>query len=194
MQKPKYLNDVGSFECIVQAPESGWFGEAGEKLTPYLRIPLMVNDPSNPENNGQITVAKLWLSEQAFDKTIIRLKEVFGFDGDLQALNDGKTTLAGLACNISTEMETYQGKELCKVKWLNPPGGGGAKPMDAVKVSSLLSKLTSRGKALAKTVVGPATSPSPTNTASLPGSRSTAPTTPTPATGSPASEDDDVPF
>ena len=64
--------------------------------------------------------------------------------------------------------------------WLNPPGGGKAKPMDAAKVQSLLGHLTSRAKAVARQTK-----------AQMPASA--APTTSqTPAAAS--SADDDVPF
>lgn len=146
----EYLDLAGSFECVVEPPgEAGWFGESGEKATPYIRIPLRVSDGPY---RGKVHVWQGWLSDAAFDNTIRRLKEVFGFNGDLNSLYDGRQTLAGKPCNISTEMETYNGKLRCKVAWLNPPGGGGgAKPMDQAKLSSLLGRLSGRAKAVAAT-------------------------------------------
>lgn len=169
----KYLNQVGSFECIVQEPEAGWIGEQGEKKTPFVRIPLMVNEG---ENKGEVTIYKAWLSDGAFDNTIRRLAEVFGFDGDLATLNSGAQTLAGLPCNITTEMENYQGKDRLKVAWLNPPGGGGAKPLEAAKVQSILGKLNAKAKAIAKSVKAAAPVGAPVKVAD------------------PAGESDDVPF
>lgn len=150
MSSNKYIEHAGSYECIVEDPgETGWFGESGEKKTPFIRIPVRV---SEGVDKGKIAVYRAWLSDSAFDNTIRRLKEVFGFDGDLNALFAGKTTFTDLPCNIQTEMETYQGKAMCKVAWLNPPGGGGggAAPMEASKLSSLLSRLGPKAKAIAK--------------------------------------------
>lgn len=142
-----YLNQAGSFECVVEQPESGWFGESKEKGTPFIRIPVAVSEGTL---KGQTAVYNAWLSAGAFDNTIARLTEVFGFDGDLPSLHLGKTSFAGMPCNITTEMETYEGKTRCKIKWLNPPGGGSAKPMDEAKVKGLLALLTSKAKAIAK--------------------------------------------
>lgn len=146
----KYIEHAGSYECIVEDPgDAGWFGESGEKKTPFIRIPVRVIEGVD---KGKIAVYRAWLSDSAFDNTIRRLKEVFGFDGDLNALFAGKTTFVDMPCNIQTEMETYQGKSMCKVAWLNAPGGGGggATPMEASKLSSLLSRLGPKAKAIAK--------------------------------------------
>ena len=140
-----YLQTVGSFECIVEPPDAGWIGEQGEKNTPFVRIPLVVTEG---EFKGQIALYKGWLSDGAFDNTIKRLAEVFGFDGDLITLNSGRQSLAGKPCNITTEMENYQGKDRLKIAWLNPPG----KPLDEMKIASILTKLNAKSKAIAKTV------------------------------------------
>jgi hypothetical protein len=147
----EYLNIPGSFECVVENPgEAGWFGETKEQKTPFLRLPLKITE--GPQK-GKICVYNAWLTEAAFDRTIQRLKQVFGFNGDLNALYEGKASFAGMPCNIEAETETYQGKARVKIAWLNPPGGStgtGPKPMEANKLSSLLSKLGPRAKAIAK--------------------------------------------
>lgn len=153
-----YLNVVGSFEAVVETPEAGWFGEKGENNTPFIRIPVVVSE-DGPEK-GCVAVWYGWLSEKAIDNTIATLAKVFNFNGDLAALHQGKVTLVGMQCNITTEKETYEGKERTKVAWLNPPGGGEAKPMEEVKVKSLLAKLNSRSKAIAKAQTA-ATGPNP---------------------------------
>lgn len=162
-----YIQHAGSYECIVEDPgDSGWFGESGDKKTPFIRIPVRVIEGVD---KGKIAVYRAWLSDSAFDNTIRRLKEVFGFDGDLNALFAGKTTFMDLPCNIQTEMETYQGKSMCKVAWLNPAGGGGgggAKPMEASKLSSLLSKLAPKAKAIAKATPSTQAPAAPTRTVS----------------------------
>lgn len=148
----QYLNMAGSFECVVETPEAGWFGESEQKKTPFIRVPLRVTEG---ECAGQVIPWYGWLSDKAVDNTTKRLAEAFGFDGDYNALHTGKTTLVGGACNIETEMESYTDssgnlKDRCKVKWLNPAGGGGAKPLDAAKVQSIVSRISARSKAVAK--------------------------------------------
>lgn len=142
----QYLDQAGKFECIVEQPEAGWLGEAGERATPFIRIPVKVVEG---DDTGKTIVYQAWLSDAAFDKTIARLAEVFGFDGDIEGLVAGRQTLAGLPCQIETEFETYENKPRLRVKWLNKAGGG-IKPLEAAKVSSLLGKLNARSKAVAK--------------------------------------------
>lgn len=196
----KYLETVGSFECVVNDPgDAGWFAESKQQQTPYIRIPFTVTE--GPAK-GRIGVYQAWLTDSAFDNTIKRLKEVFAFDGDLEALYNRRVSFAGKKCNIQTEAETYQGKTKIKIAWLNPPGGGGGglKPIDKAKASSLLAKLSSRGKAIAKTAEakvssGPEPRPDP-----FPSNAGTRTETATSGAGSttdvlPADpEDDDVPF
>ena len=98
---------------------------------------------------------------------------MFGFDGDLAALHTGKQTLAGLPCSVTTGMDTYEGKSMCKIKWLNPPGGGVAKPLDEAKVQSIIGKLTAKAKAIAKTVPKKPATPTP-SAASDPATQSSA--------------------
>lgn len=147
MQREK-IDIAGQFNCVVEQPESGWFGETSEKKTPYIRIPVIITEEG--KHKGKVGVWQGWLSDAAFDNTIARLATVFGFNGDLQALHEGKVTLAEMPCNITTEEEEYDGKKRIRIAWLNEHGGGGAKPMDTEKVSSLIKKLNSRSKAIAK--------------------------------------------
>jgi hypothetical protein len=172
----QYIQTVGTFECIVEKPEAGWFGESREKGTPFARIPLKVVEGPCA---GQRIVWSGWLSEGACDGTSESLATVFGFDGDWDALHAGKITFTGQRCSVTTEAETYQGKQRIKAKWLNAVGGGGPKPMEESKVKSLLSKLTPRSKAVAKAA------------------KAAAGVTTAPATSEPAptaAPDDDVPF
>jgi hypothetical protein len=173
MSRADYISTVGTFECIVQKPEAGWFGESKEKKTPFIRIPVKVIEGPYA---GQRATYSAWLTDAIFDKTIARLAEVFGFDGDLTALHTGKITFAGMKCSITTEAETYEGKTKIKVAWLNRPGGSTPKPMEETKVQSILTKLTARGKAIAKAAKAAA-------------GITVAPTAP-----APAAPDDDVPF
>jgi hypothetical protein len=146
----KKLENIGSFDCVVFQPESGWFGESGEAKTPYIRIPVMVTE-DGPQK-GHCAVYYGWLSDKAFDNTIARLAEVFEFNGDLPALHEGKVTLADLPCNITMEMEEYRGKAKFKVAWLNKLGGGGggmSKSMPEEKLKGLFAKMGKRAKTIA---------------------------------------------
>lgn len=151
-EKREKLAKIGYFDGVVEKhPVAGWFGESGQKKTPYILIPVVVT--TEGPDKGKIGYYYGWLSDTAFDNTIARLAEVFGFNGDLPALHEGKVTLDGLPCNITVEMEEYKGKPNFKVAWLNTPGGGGggaAKPMDESKLKGLLKKMGSRAKTIAK--------------------------------------------
>lgn len=144
----KYLNSEGSFEAIVTEPSAGWIGEAGQNLSPFIRIPVQVIE-DGPEK-GAIGIWQGYLTDDAFEKTIKRLAEAIGFNGDLYSLTTGKQTLVGKPCNITTKLEEYNNKTRCKIAWLNAPGGGGAKPIEPRKLDSLLNKLNTRSMQIAK--------------------------------------------
>jgi hypothetical protein len=153
MQNTQYVNVAGTFEGVVERPDAGWFGESGEKQTPYVRVPVRI---TSDDQCGRLAMWYGYLTEKSVDNTVAKLREAFGFDGDWNALYEGKVTLEGMPCNITTEIETYNGKERCKVAWLNAPGGGGPKPMDDAKVKGLLAKITPKSKAIAKAMPAPA--------------------------------------
>lgn len=110
------LDREGKFSAKV-LPSTSWFGEAGKDKTPFVGLPLEIVDG---ECAGQHISAFLYLTENAFDRTIKTLHEVFGFNGDLEALALGMFTFAGRDCQITTEYEDYNGGRRLKVKWLNP--------------------------------------------------------------------------
>jgi hypothetical protein len=147
----KYLNTEGSFEAIITEPSAGWIGEAGQNASPFIRIPVQVTE-DGPEK-GAIGIWQGYLTDDAFEKTIKRLAEALGFNGDLYSLTTGKQTLVGKPCNITTKFEEYNGKTRCKIAWLNAPGGGGAKPLEPRKLDSLLNKLNTRAIQIAKGAV-----------------------------------------
>jgi hypothetical protein len=92
------------------------------------------------------TVRKEGSDKSAFDISLKTLREAFGFDDDFPNL---AAQVQGKACSIVTEMETYEGKERCRVKWVNPV-------VVAPKVSTL-----STLSALAKKTPRPAGAPAP---------------------------------
>lgn len=136
----------GKFNCIVLAPVNGWFGEAGQNNTPFIRIPLRVTDPG--ECHGEIIDFAGWLSDRALEKTIARVAEVFDWDGDLEALADLLDTgpFVGKACSIVTEEEHHNGDKRVKIKWLNRAG---PPPMERNAAMSLAQRLNARAKAAA---------------------------------------------
>lgn len=144
------LNVEGTFIAMCEEPSNGWFGEAGENQTPYIRIPLVVNEG---DCLGEEIEWTGWLSDKAFESTIRTLVKAFGWDGDIAALEAGRSNpFAGKLVEIVCEFDTYKGKTRLKVLWLNNPNGGGAKKMDAGKLASLVRTLGRQSMAIAKTI------------------------------------------
>lgn len=154
----KYVNKAGSYLCQVKQPGNGWFGEAGEKQTPFIRIPCKVTEAGDQQ--GKEIVYTGWLTEAAFDRTIENLCKAFPqWNGDLEALQSGSFSFAGSECEIVAESETYNGETRVKAKWLNNATSGGGKEMDGAKVASLISKMGRKAKAIAKTINADAPAP-----------------------------------
>lgn len=111
---------VGRHQCIVLEPGNGWFGEAGEKQTPYIRIPLKILDGPC---EGDETVYQGWITDSAVERTVKNLKEVFGWDGDLTKLARQVNTgpFVGKLCSIVCEEDDYKGKKRIVIAWLNGP-------------------------------------------------------------------------
>lgn len=188
MSDSKYVDRAGDYLCRVKRPGNGWFGEAGDNQTPFIRIPCFVIEDGDQDGNE--IVYQGWLSDKAFDRTIETLVKAFpDWDGDLEALQAGEFTFEGLECQIVAESEQYEGKSRVKAKWLNPAGGGEAKQMDGAKVASLISRLGRKSKAIAKQAAGGA-APAP-----RPAARAAATPDRPPVQGpAGAVDDDDIPF
>lgn len=157
------LNKAGRFNVRVLYA-SNYIGESG-KGTVYVGLPFEVID--GPEQGQHIT-GYLYISDNALDRSIETLAECFGFNGDLNALYNGETSLEGYECSITTDMETYEGRERCKVQWINPlgSGGNGMKAASAEKFNSILSRLGGRAKAIAEAELkGMPARPQPTDAA-----------------------------
>lgn len=159
----QFLKQAGTFKATVEAlPEGGSYFYLSKEGTDGIRIPLIVTTPE-----GEFIADWYgWLTEAAMDRTIQTLAKVFGFNGDLVALQAGKISFEGMPCEIVSEMETYQGKERCKVKWLNAEGGGGGRgAAPAVdKVNSIVKRLQARSKAIAADTLKGVTSAAPAAT------------------------------
>lgn len=133
------LNSAGTFDCRVEMPATGWFVEIGAKATPCVRIPLVVCEGPLA---GQRATFHAWLTPNAFERTLATLAACFRFDGDFAALAADPHGFAGMKCRVVTEMEEFQGRFQCKVKWLNASGQLHEKPLDARRVASLVSRLS----------------------------------------------------
>lgn len=180
----RYVDRAGDFQCQVKEPSNGWFGEAGEKQTPYIRLNCEVMDEG--DQKGKSITYFAWLSDGAFDRTVKNLTEVFGWDGNLVELDNGNHTFAGMGCRIVCESEEYDGKRRVKAKWLNSLTGPAGEGMAKEKVASLISRLGRKAQAIAKTVAAeggvPVVKAAPTQAAKPEDVSANVP------------EDDDIPF
>lgn len=97
--------------------------------TKYISITF-----KDPTSNEQIEGA-IWLTRKALNQAR-RSLEALGFDVDnseLQILQDQPIFLAGRRAEIVVEMETWNGQERAKVRWINRP------PIDAAKQKAELT-------------------------------------------------------
>ncbi len=140
---------VGKHLCKVTAPSNGWIGEAGNKNTPFIRIPLVVMEGPC---EGEETVFQAWISDSALEATIKSLSEAFGWNGDLARLAKQVTDgpFVGKLCRLTCEEEEYNGKKSVKNKWLNSAEGA-AKMMDQTRADALAARLDARSRAAALT-------------------------------------------
>ena len=157
MASIQYIDAVGTFICRVEKPTAGWFGESKDKGTPFLRIPLVVED-SESDQDGRRIVSEHYITERTMDRLAKEMKKIFGLDDILALESEGETVpdgFTGQYCSIVTEADEYEGKTRIKVRWLNEVD---YKPEQLAKekVGSILSKFGSRWRAMAKSVPGPA--------------------------------------
>lgn len=104
--------------------------------------------------------ADLWLTDNSAQNTIKTLRDI-GWQGmDFSTLNGGND-LEGVEVEITTEVETYEGNDYEKVRFVNKPGhfaNRGVKAMDANQAKVVVAKYN----ALLRN------SPKPTQTAQKP--------------------------
>lgn len=133
---------IGRHHCVVLEPGNGWFGSAGEKNTPYIRIPLQITD--GPMEGQEVTY-QAWITDAALNRTVDNLMEVFEWDGDLVKLAKQVNTgpFVGKPCSIVCEEEEYKGKKRVVIKWLNGPDGAG-KMLEIDKAIQLAVELDKR--------------------------------------------------
>ena len=125
--------------------------------------------------------ADLWLTDASAQNTIKTLRSI-GWQGmDFAELNGGNV-LEGLAVEITTETEIYEGNDYEKVRFVNAPGhyaNRGVKAMDANQAKAVVAKYN----ALLRN------SPKPTATAQKPAQKAGRVDT-----AQYASPDEDLPF
>jgi len=149
----QYLQAVGTFKAkVAPLPEGGSYFHTGREKedgtfgADAIRIPLVIQTPEGE----RIADWFGWMNtDKNADRTIAVLAKAFQFNGDLVSLQSGKQTFEGMDCEIVTVIETYENKPRCKVKWLNPVGGGQRSAPDAAKIDSIVKRLQSRAKAVA---------------------------------------------
>lgn len=87
--------------------------------TPSICLECIPTDPADAADVGDTVYADLWLSEKAVEKTLARIKEVFGFDITDFAADCPK--MVGREVSLSMEIEEYQGKSRWKAQFVNAP-------------------------------------------------------------------------
>ena len=115
----------GRHLCTVAAPANGWFATAGKNETPFIRIPLTISEGAL---KGTTHVYSAWISDNAYERTMKTLCEVFGWDGDLESLAQqiDNGPFVGKSCSIVCEEEPdHNGNPVVRIKWLNGAEGGG---------------------------------------------------------------------
>ena len=96
--------------------------ESKEKHTPSVRMMVMTTrDLDNDTEVQKKFVADLWLSEKTAEKTVQTLRDL-GFTGQTLIDLNFPDTMAGLECEVSTEMSEYNGQTSEKVRFVNKPG------------------------------------------------------------------------
>jgi len=170
----KYLSKAGKYMAVVKRPPNGWFGEIGEKKTPFIRLPLIVQENAEMETDDQIGKEIVWrgfITEAAVGRTVKALVKAFGWNGDLAALaadqyltafenpdmvtlENGKTTdsdpFTGKTCKITCEEEEYDGKTRVVIKWLNPAEAQEPSVMDHGSLKSIVAGVAEIAKNAAK--------------------------------------------
>lgn len=108
------IENPGRYPATVASAE---FGES-QNGTPFIALSL------NTDAGDSIT-AWLYLSEKALPSSVRTLRDAFEFNGDFETVID---QITGKPCSITCELDSYEGKERMRVKWINSPRT--SKPID----------------------------------------------------------------
>jgi len=145
MTENEYLETAGKFPCVVVEPTSGYLVTRGSKETPAIRLPLLIND--GPQEGKKITWFG-YLTDASVEFTIRAMAEALGFDGDLAALQDGRTVLGGTICQVVAEWDEWEGEKRLKAKYINPAGVSAPK-LDDSSAASIIDSIGGKAKAIA---------------------------------------------
>ena len=156
--------------------------ESKNNHTPSVKLCIKADKCLDDGNACDKTFyADLWLTDNSAQNTIKTLRDI-GWQGmDFSTLNGGND-LEGVEVEITTEVETYEGNEYEKVRFVNKPGhyaNRGVKAMDTNQAKAVVAKYN----ALLRN------SPKPTATAQKPAQKAGRVDT-----VQHASTDDDLPF
>lgn len=156
--------------------------ESKNKHTPSVKLCIKATTCLDDGNACDKTFyADLWLTDNSAQNTIKTLRDI-GWQGmDFATLNGGND-LEGVEVEITTEVETYEGNDYEKVRFVNKPGhfaNRGVKAMDANQAKAVVAKYN----ALLRN------SPKPTATAQKPAQKAGRVDT-----AQYASPDEDLPF
>lgn len=184
------INTAGTFECRVaaQTTHDPYFQVRGRDETDCICLVLETLDGS-----GYIK-SYSYLSPKAAPYTKRNFNQLFGDDW-IDRTNDGEDPFAGVEVQAVTEIEYYNDKPQCRVKYLNKPGSSGS-PMDQRKVSAVLQALRKTKLPEERPASGGPVIPTQNRSVSMkdlegqgqtPRSRPAAPALP-------KDEDDDIPF
>lgn len=129
---------VGTWKAIL----ADWgVIESGENKTPTVMLTLSVDVGGELED----IKAYLYLSEKAKERSIRTMWDTLGFNGkveDLAAGRNGGALEGGKEIQVEIGLESYNGKERHKVKWINPVGYiSGGKPLPKAEAIGLLAGL-----------------------------------------------------
>ena len=164
------ITEAGDYTATVSKAE---FGES-KNGTPFLALNFKVADDT--------IIGWLYLSDAALPHSVKALKDAFNFNGDFES---AVSQVEGKPCRIVVEIDSYEGKEKAKVKFINNIDGGyKAKPI--ANAQSFLKSLTAKAARI------PAASPA------APSAAPTRAPAAKPAPKAPAkpakTEDEDAPF
>jgi hypothetical protein len=117
--------------------------ESKNNHTPSVKLCIKATTGLDDGNACDKTFySDLWLTDNSAQNTIKTLRDI-GWQGmDFSTLNGGND-LEGVEVEITTEVETYEGNDYEKVRFVNKPGhfaNRGVKAMDANQAKAVVAK------------------------------------------------------
>jgi hypothetical protein len=110
------ITSEGTYEVRTTRPQSGWSGVSSKKGTPYIQIDLIVEAG---EAKGSKVRWTGYLSDNAIEKTLKTLNEIFGWKWNADELEFEEVPFDGVIVTAEVVSEEYNGKTFYKAKWIN---------------------------------------------------------------------------